>query len=163
MDTEYLYKYENLDYLYNKCQFNKFLKQFLEKCKQYNVTFYVYDTVYNIYNINMIMTQIKKIKTNLINDHISKLVKLSGAKFGTKRYIEINNRIINHNCKVLFDIDKFIQLVRIIYTNDILGMETVDKYKTTFADLSKLSYMDDDISYISDKFRLTIDCFDEYK
>ena len=107
-------KYEcccnNIDFILYRVTFNPYLKKFIGSCYKYNVKYYeTIDNKFYIYKKSYIIDQIKQIIKKLINDHIN-----------------ILNNVVKNNKKI-DKLNKFIDLVYLVYEYKLLNVESLNK------------------------------------
>jgi hypothetical protein len=107
-------------------EFKSCLKKFVLLSKKYNITFYdKINNKYCIYKKDHIISQIKETIKFLINDHIT-ILKLILSSDETKYFCE-NNKITQINHKKISKLNKFIDLVHLIYEYKLLNIEALNE------------------------------------
>ena len=123
-------KYEcccnNIDFILYRVTFNPYLKKFIGSCYKYNVKYYeTIDNKFYIYKKSYIIDQIKQIIKKLINDHINILNNV--VKHNVFNYLNENHKITSINNKKIDKLNKFIDLVYLVYEYKLLNVESLNK------------------------------------
>jgi hypothetical protein len=135
-NDNYLLCVDNLNHIYNRLIFDKYLKKFVNKCNKYNIDFYdKIDDKYYIYKKEYIILQINIFKKYIVQRHIDKLsnfIEKNNLDFESNDYLELNNKIIAKNKTNLYILNKLLILVGIIYEYNLLEIGEIKNYNTDY-------------------------------
>jgi hypothetical protein len=124
--SNYEYCCDNMDYISYRLTFNPYLKKFITLCQKYNVDFYrkINDNYCILKKIHII-NQIKKIIKRHINNHI--IILKSILISDNVNYFEENDKITNLNYHKINKLNKFIDLVDLVYEYKLLHAESINE------------------------------------
>jgi hypothetical protein len=117
---------ENIDYILYRITFNPYLKKFIDLCNKYKIKYYeIVNEKYYIHKKLNIINQIKELIKNLIYDHINILNNINESN--SFNYLDENHKITLINQKKINKLNKFIELINLIYEYKLLNVESLNK------------------------------------
>ena len=156
--NNYLASYDNIDHIINRCYYDKYVVNFINKCYKNKIKiFYKLSDKFYILKKEDVINQVISLKHSVIRQHIKYMNKLinENTNICADEYASTNLNTINANKSTINYYDKLIALIEIIYyfklledknsnqehiTNHILNNNTnTNKEYNNLVDLGNLS------------------------